>query len=284
MKPLLSTTGACVVALALLSAATAFAQAPATFLLRSGERVRGDLFDTDAKGMLVTVNGRSQTWNVNDVAVIDFTGDATNFPRREVDLIGSGSLLVLTNGQTIQGRFKDVGGNRPKIIYFTTGGEDRNFLSNNISRLYLAVPPDSTIGGGGSFQPLPPGQVGTGAMQVQARDGWVSTGLQVRQGEVVTISSNGEVRLSRDENDMASPAGSLTGRRARGAPLPNELAGCLIGRIGNGQPFGIGNQQTFPAPGSGMLYLAVNDDDRNDNAGAFGVTVGLQDPSRRNHR
>jgi hypothetical protein len=284
MKPLLSTTGACVVALALLSAATAFAQAPATFLLRSGERVRGDLIDTDAKGMLVTVNGRSQTWNVNDVAVIDFTGDATNFPRREVDLIGSGSLLVLTNGQTIQGRFKDVGGNRPKIIYFTTGGEDRNFLSNNISRLYLAVPPDSTIGGGGSFQPLPPGQVGTGAMQVQARDGWVSTGLQVRQGEVVTISSNGEVRLSRDENDMASPAGSLTGRRARGAPLPNELAGCLIGRIGNGQPFGIGNQQTFPAPGSGMLYLAVNDDDRNDNAGAFGVTVGLQDPSRRNHR
>jgi len=284
MKPLLSTTGACVVALALLGAATAFAQAPATFLLRSGERVRGDLIDTDAKGMLVTVNGRSQTWNVNDVAVIDFTGDATNFPRREVDLIGSGSLLVLTNGQTIQGRFKDVGGNRPKIIYFTTGGEDRNFLSNNISRLYLAVPPDSTIGGGGSFQPLPPGQVGTGAMQVQARDGWVSTGLQVRQGEVVTISSNGEVRLSRDENDMASPAGSLTGRRARGAPLPNELAGCLIGRIGNGQPFGIGNQQTFPAPGSGMLYLAVNDDDRNDNAGAFGVTVGLQDPSRRNHR
>ena len=284
MKPLLSTTGACVVALALLSAATAFAQAPATFLLRSGERVRGDLIDTDAKGMLVTVNGRSQTWNVNDVAVIDFTGDATNFPRREVDLIGSGSLLVLTNGQTIQGRFKDVGGNRPKIIYFTTGGEDRNFLSNNISRLYLAVPPDSTIGGGGSFQPLPPGQVGTGAMQVQARDGWVSTGLQVRQGEVVTISSNGEVRLSRDENDMASPAGSLTGRRARGAPLPNELAGCLIGRICNGQPFGIGNQQTFPAPGSGMLYLAVNDDDRNDNAGAFGVTVGLQDPSRRNHR
>jgi len=284
MKPLLSTTGACVVALALLSAATAFAQAPATFLLRSGERVRGDLIDTDAKGMLVTVNGQSQTWNVNDVVVIDFTGDARNFPRNEVDLIGSGSLLVLTNGQTIQGRFKDVGGNRPKIIYFTTGGEDRNFLSNNISRLYLAVPPDSTIGGGGSFQPLPPGQVGTGAMQVQARDGWVSTGLQVRQGEVVTISSNGEVRLSRDENDMASPAGSLTGRRARGAPLPNELAGCLIGRIGNGQPFGIGNQQTFPAPGSGMLYLAVNDDDRNDNAGAFGVTVGLQDPSRRNHR
>ena len=284
MKPLLNTTGACVVALSLLSGATAFAQAPATFLLRSGERVRGDLIDTDAKGMLVTVNGQSQTWNVNDVVVIDFAGDARNFPRNEVDLIGSGSLLVLTNGQTIQGQFKDVGGNRPKIIYFTTGGQDRNFLSNNISRLYLAVPPDSTIGGGGSFQPLPPGQVGTGTMQVQARDGWVSTGLQVRQGEVVTISSNGEVRLSSDPSDTATTAGSAKGRRAASAPMPNELAGALIGRVGNGRPFGIGNQQSFPSPGSGMLYLAVNDDELNDNSGAFGVTVGLQDPTRRNRR
>jgi hypothetical protein len=284
MKPLLSTTGACLVAFALLSAATASAQAPATFLLRSGERVRGDLIDTDAKGMLVTVNGQSQTWNVNDVVVIDFTGDARNFPRNEVDLIGSGSLLVLTNGQKIQGQFKDVGGNRPKIIYFTTGGQDRNFLSNNISRLYLAVPPDSTIGGGGSVQPLPPGQVGTGTMQVQARDGWVSTGLQVRQGEVVTISSNGEVRLSSDPSDTATTAGSAKGRRAGGAPLPNELAGALIGRVGNGRPFGIGNQQSFPSPGAGMLYLSVNDDDLRDNSGAFGVTVGLQDPTRRNHR
>jgi hypothetical protein len=177
-----------------------------------------------------------------------------------------------------------VGGNRPKIIYFTTGGQDRNFLSNNISRLYLAVPPDSTIGGGGSFQPLPPGQVGTGTMQVQARDGWVSTGLQVRQGEVVTISSNGEVRLSSDPSDTATTAGSAKGRRAARAPMPNELAGALIGRVGNGRPFGIGNQQSFPSPGSGMLYLAVNDDELNDNSGAFGVTVGLQDPTRRNRR
>lgn len=275
---------ASVVAISLVAASSAFAQAPATFLLRSGERVRGDLIDTDAKGMLVTVNGQSQTWNVDDVLVIDFTGDARNFPRREVNQIDGGNLLVLTNGQMINGQFKDVGGNRPKIIYFTTGGEDRNFLSNNISRLYLGVPPDSTIGGGGSVEPLPPMAPGTGTLQVPARDGWVSTGLQVTQGEVVTIASNGQVRLSRDANDLASPAGSLSGRRAPGAPMPAVLAGALIGRIGTGQPFGIGNQSTFAAPGTGMLFLAVNDDDRNDNSGAFGVTVGLQDPTRRNRR
>lgn len=273
---------ATVVAIALLAASSAFAQAPATFLLKSGERVRGDLIDTDAKGMLVTVNGQSRTWNVNDVAVIDFMGDARNFPQSEVSQIGSGDLLVLTNGQKIHGRFKDVGGNRPKIIYFTTGGQDRNFLSNTISRLYLAVPPGSAGSvAGGTEQALTPA---TGNVRVNARDGWVSTGLEVRQGEVVVISSNGQVRLSSDPSDTATPAGSAKGRQAANAPLPTVLAGALIGRVGMGQPFGIGNQTSFPSPGTGMLYLAVNDDERNDNAGAFGVNVALQDPTRRNRR
>src|SRR5215831_14295031 len=264
MKPLLSTAGAC--ALAFMMAAPAAAQAPATFLMKSGDRVQGDLIDVDAKGMLVTVNGKSQEWNVNDVAVIDFTGDATSFPRDEVNQIGGNHLLVLTNGQKLQGHFKDVGGNRPKIIYFTVAGQDRNFLSNTISRLYLATPPGTASAALPTERPITPG---TGNVRVGARDGWVSSGLQVMQGEVVVISSNGEVRLSADPTDIATTAGSAKGRRAPGAPLPNTLAGALIGRIGNGQPFGIGNQNSFPAPGTGMLFLAVNDDDRNDNSGAF---------------
>src|SRR5262245_17768597 len=107
---------AAVTTTALLAASSAFAQAPATFLLKSGERVRGDLIDEDAKGILVMINGQPRTWNDNDVAVIDFTGDATNFPQDEISQIGGGHLLVLTNGQKLQGHFKDVGGNRPKII------------------------------------------------------------------------------------------------------------------------------------------------------------------------
>ena len=34
----------------------------------------------------------------------------------------------------------------------------------------------------------------------------------------------------------------LTGRNAPKAPIRNSLAGALIGRMGNGVPFGIGNQ------------------------------------------
>jgi hypothetical protein len=278
MKPLLNTAG--VLTLGLLLAVPALAQAPATFLLRSGERVRGDLIDTDAKGMLVTVNGQSQTWNPNDVVVIDFTGDATNFPEREIQAIGGDNLLVLTNGQMVQGHFKDVGGNRPKIIYFTTGGQDRNFLSNTIARLYLGVPPASNANTGNT-RPLAPG---VGQIQVPATGGWVSTGFQLVRGQTVSIISSGEVRLSNDPNDVATPAGSRTGRRAPRAPRPNDLAGALIGRVGNGPPFGIGDQRSFTSPGDGLLFLTVNDDERSDNAGAFGVTVSPQPQSQPRRR
>jgi hypothetical protein len=51
-------------------------------------------------------------------------------------------------------------------------------------------------------------------------------------------------------------------------------AGGLIGRVGNGQPFGIGNQTSVPMPNDGLLYLSVNDDERSDNAGQFMVQLG----------
>ena len=48
----------------------------------------------------------------------------------------------------------------------------------------------------------------------------------------------------------------------------------LIGRIGTSQPFGIGDQASVPMPFDGVLSLAVNDDERSDNAGAFMVSIG----------
>ena len=102
---------------------------------------------------------------------------------------------------------------------------------------------------------------------------WVSTGRYVRQGQQVTIRSSGEVRLSSDPSDIARAAGSVKGRYAANAPLPSALAGALIGRVGNSAPFGIGDQSSFTAPASGMLFLRVNDDHLPDNAGEFGVEL-----------
>ncbi len=118
---------------------------------------------------------------------------------------------------------------------------------------------------------LATGNDAPGAIRVGAGSGWVSTGLRVRRGELIGFTTSGEVQLSDNRNDRARSAG--TGRMAPGAPLPTVNAGALIGRVGNSQPFGIGDQASVPMPFDGVLFLAVNDDERADNAGEFVVSI-----------
>src|SRR5438093_1024477 len=84
--------------------------------------------------------------------------------------------------------------------------------------------------------------------RVSGQQAWTTTGITVTKGQTLTFNTTGEVQLSADANDKASSAGSVTGRYAQRSALPRVLAGALIGKIGNGQPFGIGNQASFAAP------------------------------------
>ena len=96
----------------------------------------------------------------------------------------------------------------------------------------------------------------------------------VRRGETLTFQTTGEVQLSGDGNDKAHSAGAYSQRRpGAGAPLPQELAGALVARIGNGQPFAIGNNTVVTMPEAGQLFLGVNDDSLGDNAGQFNVSI-----------
>jgi hypothetical protein len=81
------------------------------------------------------------------------------------------------------------------------------------------------------------------------------------------------VQLSTDPEDIANPDGSKKARYATNPQMKQVLAGALIGRIGNGAPFALGNQPTIVAPGSGVLFLGVNDDEHADNKGNFQVVV-----------
>jgi hypothetical protein len=267
MNRLLHVAGAAL--LAAVIAAPAAAQST-TFVLSSGERVSGELVDMGASGISARVNGTPRNFRLGDVAVIDFTG-AGSFPSNEVDQVGGDHVLVLRDGTVLKGRLTDVGGASPRRISFSTGGSTRDFTSNNVARIYLARPNGSAMTSGGTSTANLAGASGT--IRVPANAGWVSTGITVARGQTIQISSNGEVRLSTDNEDVATTAGSKKGRMAGNSPLPGALAGALIGRVGNGQPFGIGNQASFSAPASGLLYLAVNDDQLGDNAGEFGVTI-----------
>jgi hypothetical protein len=259
-----------------------------TVMLRSGEKVAGQLEDLAKGTIYVRVSRDNQRkLPVGDVALIDFVGGASGLPETELSKArGDDHLLVLRNSNLVSGRLTDIEGgegsdepNKPRVFVFrTSGGEERRVAAGEVGRVYLGRYP---------AEDGPSVPTDAKGVRVPASKDWVATGVYVIQGQPVTFEVQGEVQLSAAAGDRAKAAGAMSGRRAAGAPLPSILAGALIGKVGtNGQPFGIGDQGTIPMPAGGELYLAVNDDARGDNQGEFAVQVKpgqakLPQPQRR---
>ena len=107
--------------------------------------------------------------------------------------------------------------------------------------------------------------------------GFSSATLTVRAGDIITFSAQGQIQMSDNASDIASPAGANSGRKAPDAPILNQVAGALIARIGDySSPLFIGSRTSITAPVAGRLYLSVNDDHLGDNRGEFTVAVGVQ--------
>jgi Ca2+-binding EF-hand superfamily protein len=105
---------------------------------------------------------------------------------------------------------------------------------------------------------------------------WRDTGLTVRAGEEVVIRATGEIRWTPRPEDRATAAGSRSGARIGGAPLPGIAVGALIARVGDSAPFlATSSDGRLRMPQSGRLFLGVNDDDVADNGGEFAVTIQL---------
>ena len=103
---------------------------------------------------------------------------------------------------------------------------------------------------------------------------WTNTGFNVSRGQYLRFEPSGEIRLSTNGEDIARAAGALSFRHADKATIPSIPVGALIGRIGNGQPFSIGDTtNAFDMPDSGRLFLGVNDDHVPDNSGNFVVKI-----------
>ena len=248
-----------------LGAGSAAAQESAIVILRSGERVNGSVVDLNAQGLQVRVNGSDRWIGPGDIAAISFTGDLGD---ADWNAVTGGTVFVLRNGQTINGDLFDIGGTTPLRLTIRNSGGDREIMSNEVARIIWARPnnvaqvaaPVTAAGGG-------PGVVVAGNQQ------WVSSGITVRRGEIVTFTSTGEVRLSPDASDVAGVTGARSQRLAAGAPLPQNFAGALIGRVGNGPAFAIGDQTSVRMPAAGILWLGINDDIVADNAGQFNVVI-----------
>lgn len=260
-----------------------------TVLLRSGERVSGRLEDLHNGTLFVRVSPNDQRrWPVGQVALIDYVGGAQGLPQTETSPASGGDhVLVMRSSQLVVGQLVDIEGGagsdkpdaRRVYVFRTTGGEERRVAAEQVGRVYLGQFPggQSAAAGGGSTLAMPSSASG---VRVAANQMWTSTGIRVQEGQQVSFAVQGEVQLSTSNEDRATAAGG--GRRAADrAPLPSVLAGALIGRIGNGAPFGIGNQALVPMPATGELFLGVNDDEVGDNSGGFVVDVRPQAVPRR---
>jgi hypothetical protein len=257
----------------------------ATVLLRNGERVAGAMEGVANDTIYVRVSREDQRrLPVGQVALIDFVGGASGLPDTELSVArGSNHLALLRGGESIQGQFVDLRVTDEKnpepavLIFRTSSGEERRIALGNVARIYLGNFPASTTvadsaPAAASTDPLP-----AGAIRVPGNSAWTATPLTVRRGDRVVFNVTGQVQLSTGADDVAQSAGSLKQRRAANSPLPENLAGALIARVGNSAPFPIGNVTTpVTMPADGQLYLGINDDEVSDNQGEFIVRMTRQ--------
>jgi hypothetical protein len=250
------------------------AQVTGTVVLKSGEQHTGRDIDYRHDRRVVSVRTGQDTQprvDVSQVAYVDFGGA----PAVDLNLTGSQEAVVLKDGTVVRGQVIELAHENANdnttpflVIIRDTSGQEHRFPVARVGRVYFAGGAStSTSGTTGST----PG-AGSGIV-VNGKQPWTSTGIMVRRGEVLTFKTTGEVRVGTGSDDTANPAGVMGGRTAAGTPLPQSIVGALIGRIGNGAPFGIGNQTSVPMPASGILFLGVNDNNFDDNSGEFRVEI-----------
>lgn len=105
-----------------------------------------------------------------------------------------------------------------------------------------------------------------------ANNGWSNSGLVVRKGQRLRISSSGRISLGRSR--YATPIGVST-IPDNEKLMRNEPTGALIAVIGddNDDFILIGVRRDFVAQRDGVLFLGVNEGDLSDNTGTYDVTI-----------
>ena len=277
-----------------LTGVQAFAQS-ATVVMRNGDRLRADIIDM-GRNFTLNVNGQTREVPLGEIVLIDFAGDGRNVPGDEVSKVNAanGGYVVMRNGEQFNASLQDFTG-KPLIAMFSNG---RKSNTGDIARIYLgsvnnvpgfpqatgqtATDANADTQGRGrgrgrgrdAYAERAAAPANARSVVVPANVDWTNTGFNVTRGQYLRFEPSGEIRLSTNGEDMARAAGATSGRRADKAAIPTMTVGALIGRVGNGQPFEIGDTiNAVQMPDSGRLFLGVNDDHVADNSGNFVVKV-----------
>ncbi|HVQ38757.1 MAG TPA: hypothetical protein VMS31_14565 [Pyrinomonadaceae bacterium] len=105
-----------------------------------------------------------------------------------------------------------------------------------------------------------------------SNNGWTNSGLVVRKGQRLRISSTGRVSLGGGR--FSTPTG-MTGSVDNDKLMRTEATGALIAVIGddNDDFLLISTRRDFVAQRDGVLFLGVNEGNLNDNTGAYDVVI-----------
>ncbi len=121
------------------------------------------------------------------------------------------------------------------------------------------------------------------SIQVDKRDVWTITDIDIAPGEKVMFSANGNASCA-GVGSSFGPEGIPRGFRdlLRILPLPQAGRGALIGRVGEpgvAQPFVVGSSLERISPTGGVLSLGVNRADSDVCDPKFSVRIDVFEPS-----
>lgn len=185
--------------------------------------------------------------------------------------------LVLRDGRRVQGQLISV---RDRLVEFDEvqpfGVRRLNLDRGEVSGIEF----DRNDRDNSRFSPQPEAQRGrpSGLRErqvfVPANMPWVDTNIDVQTGQDVYFEPGGEVKWG--PNRSAGPGGEINSPANPNRPIPNRPGAALIGRVGGNSTdyFFIGaNRAPFRMRSTGRLFLGVNDDNLQDNSGAFRVVI-----------
>lgn len=111
-------------------------------------------------------------------------------------------------------------------------------------------------------------------VSVAAEDSWTSTGIQISEGDRLTIRYLSG-KWSPWAGGKYDALGSGGDPRCRCNVIDGISHAALIGRIGENEPFFVGDQYFHQLGESGELFLGINDVDIYDNSGSLRVRVEI---------
>ncbi|MEO6391049.1 MAG: hypothetical protein ABIP75_04300 [Pyrinomonadaceae bacterium] len=123
---------------------------------------------------------------------------------------------------------------------------------------------------GGAFFPIKVRVTGD-----NTTNGWTNTGFVVRKGQRLRISASGRVMLG---NGRFSTPGGISTLPDASKLMSNEPTGALIAVIGdnNNDFVFIGARREFVASQDGYLFLGVNENNLDDNTGAYDAVLEVE--------